>query len=175
MDSKTTMSQRLAARWLAAAREGYVEDQIMKANSGLRSAAGGIHYRLWDRSGKVDIHDQPILDPAEKKKAADAHKKIEQARKLCADALKDLRGIDLRYSGGMRSAANPLPKAIFREFHTVWKLEHGDKYPRGRLKIKYTGEEEEGTIRFFEIRDGRKTVARGNAEEWGRYVELDLV
>jgi hypothetical protein len=83
----------------------------------------------------------------------------------------------LEWEDGTRTAAdkmaNPLPKAIFREFRETWAAEHDSPFA-GRIKIKWTGSEEEGTIRFFEVWSGPDMLGTGEADEWGRHVNISL-
>jgi hypothetical protein len=85
---------------------------------------------------------------------------------------RDNNGNELPETG--KTAANPLVREIGREFREEWSATHGGTYPGGRLKIKWTGSEEEGVTRFFEIWDGSTMLATGDAEEWGRHVNISL-
>ena len=78
--------------------DGYVESELIKADLAIGAAAGGMHYRLYDREGsKTFPEGEPFLTENERREVAKAHKAAEEARTLCSVALRKISKIDLDY------------------------------------------------------------------------------
>lgn len=72
---------------------GYVGEAVSKAVGQVDTALGGVYYRLYG-----DGSDVP-MSPVEKRKIEAIYQELKEAKRALTFAYKDLRNIDLQFSG----------------------------------------------------------------------------
>jgi len=65
-------------------------------------------------------------------------------------------------------------KTICKEYRETFTGHNGAEPQMAGLRLRWTGQEEEGVLRLFELKQNGRVVAVGMVEEWGSFCEVCL-